>query len=91
MADKRTPIINLGDMTPAQAAFLNQKLRGGTRATRRTRKKAATKNRGGAGRRSGAGKRRTRRAVSGGKLKKGSPAAKRRMAQLRAMQRRKRR
>jgi hypothetical protein len=49
------------------------------RKKRRTKKKTVRK------------KRATRRAAPKGRLKKGSPAAKRRMAQLRAMQKRKRR
>lgn len=83
-------IPNMGDVSAATRVLLAQ-VSGGTRTRRAPtrRKKKTTANR---RKRRVTGKRRpartTRRAKKGGRLKKGSPEAKRRMAQLRKMRRR---
>jgi hypothetical protein len=69
--------------TPAVKALIAQTARGPVRRKKRPAKKRAVRRK--------TAKKRTRRAAPKGRLKKGSPAAKRRMAQLRAMQKRKRR
>lgn len=86
MADTRTPVI-MGDVTPATALLVQQAMGMGRRrsARRRTKKKATTRRRVKA-----RASTRRRTAKRGGRLKKGSPEAKRRMAQLRRMQKRRR-
>lgn len=81
---KETPVIAQGQMTAAVAAML-RKMPAARPAGRKRRKKKATAKRATTRRRTA-----TRRAAPKGRLKKGSAAAKRRMAQLRAMKKRKR-
>lgn len=90
MADKKGVLTMTGDVTAAQAALYQRASRGGpiTRAAQRLRssvrkrRSAASRPR----RKSASGK--SRAGGSKGRLKKGSPAAKRRMAALRRMQKR---
>lgn len=75
MAVRRGVVVPMaqGQMTGAVAAMLTPRGNATTRRKRRTTKKKTTT------------RKRTRRAAPKGRLKKGSPAAKRRMAQLRKM------
>ena len=94
-------IPNMGDVSQATRVHLTQvagkKTSGGKRSAgsrRKVRKRSTGSARRSRTTRKGAGRVRSRRSSaksSRGRLQKGSPAAKRRMAQLRAMQKRRRR
>jgi len=80
---KEMPIVAQGQLTPAVSMLLRGAPKSNGTAVRKRRKKATTT----ATRRK---KKTTRRAAPKGRLKKGSAAAKQRMAKLRAMRRKKR-
>ena len=92
MADKRMPIVGMGDTTLATRLIAQRAAGAPRRGKKRKTTKARTKKKASKARTT----RRTRSAASGGvrrrgkkrgRLKKGSPEAKRRMAKLRGMKR----
>jgi len=81
---KETPMLAQGQVTQAVAAMMGS-VPAARPATRKRRAKPATRRK-----KTTAKRKTTRRAAPKGRLKKGSPAAKARMAKLRAMRKRKR-